>query len=302
MRWLELAERWGNRLPDPATLFLLAWAAVLAGSSVAAAAGWSVPDPLHAGERVAPRDLLAGDELTWVLTSPVRNLLAFPPLGLVLVTMLGVGVAERLGLLGAALRAVVLRLPPRLLVPGVVFAGVQSSLAGDAGWVVLPPLAAELFRRAGRSPVLGLAAVVFGMGAGVSANLLPTPVDPLLSGLTEAAARSLDPSAVIAPTCNWWFKAVSTIGLVAIGWWVSERVVEPRLPAVGAEDVVVEALGAHERRGLAAAAVVGVVTASALAAYPPGEATKVSSPIGEGCKNSSEREPPMAPLIAETMT
>lgn len=287
MGWLAGVERWGNRLPEPATLFLLAWTLVLVGSAVASGAGWTVPDPLHPGELVRARNLLVGEDLTWVLTSPVRNLLAFPPLGLVLVTVLGVGVAERVGLLSAALRAIVLRLPGWLLVPGVVFAGVQSSVAGDAGWVVLPPLASELFRRAGRSPLLGLACVVFGMGAGVSANLLPTPLDPLLSGLTEAAARTMDPTAVVAPTCNWWFKAVSALWLVAIGWWVSERLVEPRLlrpPAVSGE---LEVLTDGERRGLVAALFVGVAGA-ALAALLVG----VDGAPLHGVVNNGAREVP----------
>lgn len=294
---LQFVERWGNRLPDPATLFLLAWLAVLGGSVVASGAGWSVPDPLHPGELVRPRNLLVGEELTWVLTSPVRNLLAFPPLGLVLVTVLGVGVAERVGLLAAALRAVVLRLPARLLVPGVVFAGVESSLAGDAGWVVLPPLASELFRRSGRAPLLGLACVVFGMGAGVSANLLPTPLDPLLSGLTEAAARTLDPAVVVAPTCNWWFKAGSTLWLVLVGWWVSERVVEPRLPVPELAPGDVEPLGVGERRGLLHAAVVGGLLAAGLGLLVAVEGAPLSGMVNTGTREAPAWSEALVPSL-----
>jgi aminobenzoyl-glutamate transport protein len=266
--WLSRLERWGNRGPDPATMFALAWVGVVVLSWWGARQGWAVPDPRVASGDAPPvvvRDLLAGDDLTWLLTSAVRNWLDFPPLGLVLVTVLGVGVAEHSGLLAAAMRAAVVALPARGLGAGLVAAGVMSSVAGDAGYVVLPPLAAGLYRQVGRSPVAGIAAVTFGIAGGFSANLVPTSLDPLLAGLTESAARVLDPSATVSPTCNWAFMAASTAVLTAVGALVTAWVVEPRLPGA-ASGADVSPLRAEEKRGLGGAALVAAGVLGAWAA------------------------------------
>jgi aminobenzoyl-glutamate transport protein len=263
--WLDRIERLGNRLPDPATQFAAGWVLILALSKLGSALGWSVADPRDAAKVVVVRDLLAGDDLTWVLTSPVRNMLDFPPLGLVLVALLGVGVAEQTGLLSAALRRFVRALPDRLLTPGVVLAGVLSTVSGDAGYVVLPPLAAALFARAGRAPVAGAIAVTYGIACGYAANLLPMPLDPLLSGMTEAAARSVDPARTIAPTCNWYFASASSMLLVAIGWTVTARVTEPALRAHSTPSAPDEAAVPGEGKALVAAGVTLALVVGAFA-------------------------------------
>jgi aminobenzoyl-glutamate transport protein len=273
-RLLERIERAGNALPHPATLFALALLVVMALSQIAAWAGWSVERPAPDGDgtiTVTANGLLESDGLWWLLSTMVENFVLFPPLGIVLVAMLGIGVAERSGLLPALIERALRVTPQKLLTPSVVFIGILSSIALDAGYVVLPPLAAALYHAAGRSPLAGLAAAFAGVSAGFSANLFITGLDPLLAGFTQAGAQILDPDYRVAVTANWWLMIVSAFVLTAVGWWVTARFIEPRfagsaLPADTApaqETQVVADIGADVPRALRAA---GIAFAFALAA------------------------------------
>jgi aminobenzoyl-glutamate transport protein len=221
-------------------------------------------------ERITAIGLFTRDGLNWAIASMVRNFVGFAPLGIVLVGMLGIGVAERTGAIHALLKAFTAVTPARLLTPSMVFVGIMSSMASDAGYIVLPPIAAALFKSMGRSPLVGLAAVFSGLGAGFSANLFVTGLDPLLSGLTTEGAQILDAGYVVAPTCNWWFMIVSTLVLTLLGWGVTAVLVEPRYERKSEEDggrpMAIgstegpDPLTGEEKRGLAAAAVVLGVT------------------------------------------
>ncbi len=276
LRLLEWVERTGNRLPDPVTLFAGGAIAVLAISALVA--GWSVEHPLDASRTIEVKSLLDREGLRWVFTSMVRNFTEFHPLGVVLVAMLGIGVAERTGLIAVVLRGVVAVTPRGLVTPSLVFVGVLSSLAADAGYVVLPPLAAAIFARMHRAPLAGMAAVFVGVAGGFSANLVVTSLDPLLQGLTQEAATLLDPEAVVRVDANWWFMAASTVLITLVGWAVTAKVVEPRfsreeidaqiaagLAASGGTDSG-ERITAEERRGLWMALAAMLVTGAALAA------------------------------------
>ena len=273
-RALGTVERIGNRLPDPATLFVLLGVVTLALAALGAWAGWSVTDPANQSKTIAVRSLLNAEGVRWILTNAIRNFLDFPPLAIVLVAMLGIGVAERTGLFPALLKLLVQLTPAKLLSPAVVFIGVMSSAAADAGYVVLPPLAAGVFARAGRSPLAGIAAATFGVAGGFSANLLITSLDPLLSGLTEQAARAINPDAVVRPDCNWYFMVASTFLLVGLGWFVTDRIVAPRFDRAsidrqlesGGVQPGIDQLNPQERRGLWAAAISLAVVAAALLA------------------------------------
>src|SRR5699024_4017548 len=159
------------------------------------------------------------------------NFISFAPLGVVLLTMLVIGVAERSGLIGAALEAFVLAIPKSLSTAGLVFAGIMSSLASDAGYVVLPPLGAVIFLALGRHPIAGLAAAFAGVSAGFSANLLLSGTDAMLAELSMDAAMMIDPAYVetMNVAMNYYFIAASVFVLTIVGWFVSDKIVEPRL-------------------------------------------------------------------------
>lgn len=262
-------ERVGNRLPEPATLFAGLGLLTLLASSVVARTGLTVPHPAT-GAPVGATDLLSGEGLRLVLTGVVTNFTGFAPLGTVLVVMLGVGIAERTGLLAAALAASVRGVPRRLVTPAVILAGINSSVAVDAGYVVLTPLAGALYATLGRHPLAGVAAAFAGVSGGFSASLLLSVVDPMLAGLTQEAARLLDPTYTVAVTANYWFLAASVPVLTLVAWAVSDLVVEPRLgpwrPAPERDPPPLESrTGPLVRRGLAAAAL-AVATVGAAAA------------------------------------
>jgi aminobenzoyl-glutamate transport protein len=252
--WLARIERVGNALPDPVTLFALGAALVFVGSWLAERAGWSCTlEDAQGAQRVErARNLLSTEGLRWLFTELVPIYVGFRPLGLVLCASIGVAVAEKSGFLASALRASLIYVPRRLLTPATVLVGVCSSLAADAGFVVLPPLAAAIYLSVGRPAALGIATVTAGIAGGFGANLFLTSLDPVLAGMTEQAARLVDPEYAVGAACNWYFMAASTVLLTLVGWFVSERVLAPRLPPVPAPAAPVGfTLDARERRGLA---------------------------------------------------
>ena len=256
-RFLDVVERGGNALPHPATLFALLALIVIVMSWFASLAGLSVQHPTT-GATVTAVNLLSLEGLHRILTSLVTNFTGFAPLGTVLVALIGIGVAEHSGLIGAALRKLVLAAPRSLLTPIVVFAGVMSNMASEIGYVLLIPLAGLIFRSAGRHPIVGMAAAFAGVSGGYSANLLIGTIDPLLSGLSQEAARLVDPTYTVSPLANWYFMAVSTPLITLLGWFVAERFTAPRFPdpassALADSEKAAESsseLSAAERRGL----------------------------------------------------
>jgi aminobenzoyl-glutamate transport protein len=192
-RMLAAIERGGNALPHPATLFALLALIVIVASWLASQAGLEVKHPTT-GDTVRAVNLLSLEGLHRILANLVTNFTGFAPLGTVLVALIGIGVAEHSGLIAASLRKLVLSAPRRLLTPIIVFAGVMSNMASEIGYVLLIPLAGLIFISAGRHPIVGMAAAFAGVSGGYSANLLIGTIDPLLSGLSEEAARIVDPS------------------------------------------------------------------------------------------------------------
>ena len=253
--WLGWIERIGNRLPDPATLFLIGTVLVMVASAVAAKTQWVVEERLPEqtaafGQAAEPSEvkwvatgkiyeannILTRDGLFWAISSMVKNFINFAPLGIVLVGMLGIGIAERTGFIGSALKAMLMVVPKQLLTPAVVFMGIMSSLTSDAGYIILPPLAAALYKAVGRSPLAGLAAVFAGVAAGFNANLFITSLEPLLAGLANSGAQVIDPDYQLNPACNWWFMIVSTVVMTGTGWFVADVIVEKRLAAKSPEE------------------------------------------------------------------
>jgi len=250
-RALNVIERVGNALPHPGTLFALMALTVVILSGIFAQFDLAVTHP-GTGETIRPVSLLTIPGLHRILTSMVTNFTSFAPLGTVLVAMLGIGIAEGSGLIGASLRMLVLSAPRSLLTFVIVFSGVMSNTASEIGYVLLVPLAAVIFLAAGRHPLAGLAAAFAGVSGGYSANLLLGTIDPLLAGLSEEAARIIDPTYVVNPTANYYFMAVSTFFIAAAGTWVTEKVIVPRLGEYTGEEKAdaIEELSAKEKRGL----------------------------------------------------
>lgn len=194
------------------------------------------PELVSNGRVMFAQSLLTSEGIYWLLASMEANFLGFAPLGVVLLGMLGIGPMERVGLISALLRASLSRVPGMLLTPAMIFLGIMSSLGSDAGYVVLPPLAALAYLAVGRSPLAGIAAVFAGVAAGFNANLLITSLEPLMSNLSQGAAQSIDPDRAVAATSAWYFMAVSTVVLTFVGWAVTAVFVEKRLAAKSPED------------------------------------------------------------------
>ena len=231
-------ERSGNRLPDPVVIFLYCILAVIAISVIAAATGTFALHPTQvdaAGNALVIRaeSLLSADNLRRLLVDMPRTFTGFHPLGYVLVVMLGAGVAERSGLLGTAMSAAVSNVPRLMLTPAVALVGMLGNLAADAAYVVLIPLAGVIFHAAGRHPVAGIAAAFAGVSGGFSANLLPGQLDALLFGITEAAAETILPAWDANIAGNAWFIVAMTLVFLPIIWYITDRVIEPRMGPYG---------------------------------------------------------------------
>lgn len=261
---LDRVERWGNKLPHPFSLFLVFSLGVLLLSWLAHALGLSVNHPLT-GKPIAAVNLLDRQGIQNIVTKAVSNFTGFAPLGTVLVAMIGVGVAERSGLFSAALKGFVRSVPRWLITAALVFAGVNASLTVDAGYVILIPLGAVLFSQVGRHPIAGLAAAFAGVSGGFSANLFLTPIDPLLAGLTQEAARLYDPGYQVPATANYYFMVGSTFVLTLIGAAVTNWIVEPRLGTYQSQqDRGADFFLPEERRGLLVAGFTVIVELSLL--------------------------------------
>ena len=264
--FLATIERVGNALPHPATLFALLALGTIGASAVAASMDLEVVHP-GTGELVRPANLLTVAGLHRILTEMVTNFTGFAPLGTVLVAMLGMGVMEASGLIGAALRLLVLSAPARLLTFVIVLAGVLSNAASEIGYVLLVPLGGIIFLGAGRHPIAGLAAAFAGVSGGYSANLLLGTIDPLLAGLSEEAAHIVDGTYQVNPAANYFFMVASTFLIAGAGTWVTERIVVPRLGPYEGEQPrdSLDGLSAAEWRGLRLAAAAAVAFGALLA-------------------------------------
>lgn len=259
--WLDRAlnriETAGNRLPDPAILFLLLMIVVWILSWALAGVAFTAEHPAS-GEPIRVRNLLTGEELARFLATMVETFTGFAPLGVVLVAMLGVGVAEHSGFIGAALKGLLGVTARRLLTPMLILVAIISHTAVDAGYVVVIPLGGVIFYAAGRHPLAGIAAAFAGVSGGFSANFVPSALDPLLQSFSQSAAQLVEPAMQLNPLNNWFFTSASCLIIVGLGWWLTDRVVEPRLRevAVDGDDEampVMTPIEARERRALAVA-------------------------------------------------
>ena len=228
-RFLDAIERAGNKLPDPVTLFLYLAIIVVIISAICVAAGVSVINPAN-GEEVKPVNLLSLYGLRYLWTNVITNFSGFAPLGMVLVAVIGSAIAEKSGFLVALMKKSLGQSKAWIVSMVVIFLGINLNIAGDAGFIVLPPLAAVLFMSVGRSPMLGLYTGFASVAAGFCANVLLGLSDALAYGFTEAAARMIDPNYQQSIAINWYFLIMSCILLTAAGTILVEKVLVHRFP------------------------------------------------------------------------
>jgi aminobenzoyl-glutamate transport protein len=273
--FLGTVERVGNKLPDPAVLFIALLFIVWVLSWILSYVTFDVVDP-RSGEALVIQNLLTGSSFTEFLSVMVTNFSHFHPVGVVLVAMLGIGVAEHTGFINAAIRSLLNITPAKLLTPMVILVGIVSHAAVDAGYVLVIPLGGVIFYAAGRHPLAGIAAAFAGVSGGFSANFVPSSLDPLLQGLTQAGAHILDTGVVVNPLNNYFFTTASSILIIGLGWYITDKVVEPRIMKTeidgDAEDLPeMHDLSESERKGLrwsliAMVVGIGILIATALPA------------------------------------
>ena len=269
MCFLDAVEKAGNAMPNPATLFLILTALVMVISAICAACGVSVTyetiDTANGNAVVETTvnavNLLSVDMIRQIVTKVVSNFTGFFALGTVFTIIVGVSVAENSGLIAALLRKAAGSVPKALISAMVVFLGIMSNIASSTGYVVLVPLGAILFMGFGRHPIAGLAAAFAGVSGGWSANLLIGTGDPMFAGITTAAAQMIDPAYSVTPLCNWYFMFVSTFIITAVGTFVTDKIVEPRLGKYEGEidASAAQALSAEEKRGMKFAGIAALV-------------------------------------------
>jgi aminobenzoyl-glutamate transport protein len=271
--FLGVVERGGNALPHPASLFAILALLALLFSMVGHWLDWTAIHPAT-GTTVKTVNLLSKDGVHRIILEMVNNYTSFAPLGIVMVALLGIGIAESSGLISAAIRLMVLRSPAGLLTFVIVLAGILSNTASDLGYVLIIPLGAIIFHSVGRHPIAGMAAAFAGVSGGFSANLFIGTIDPLLAGLSTEAAQILDPTYEVLPTANYYFMAASSLVIAFAGTWVTERFLEPRLGKYTGDVLPepTEELTPIERKGLNwVLVVIGVWVVLLLAALVPAD-------------------------------
>ena len=285
--FLGWVERNGNRLPDPVFIFFYLIIVLIAVSVVCDLLNVYALHPTQTDESGAPRvenavSLLAAENIQRLWSEMPQTFTRFHPLGYVLVVMLGAGVAERSGLFSSAIRGAVRSAPKAILTPAVALVAMLSNHAADAGYVVMIPLAAIIFAAAGRNPLAGIAAAFAGVSGGFSANIAPGSLDALLFGITQSSyeASQIDAGWAMNIAGNWWFIITLLLVYLPIVWFVTDKIVEPRLgkwtPASGGDTAVYTdedaPLSSEQKRGLAHAgwAMLGVCLFWVFMTFGPG--------------------------------
>ena len=271
-RFLNGIEKTGNKLPDPAMLFVYGLTVIFALSAFMSLFSYDLLPP-QTQTPIEVQNLLTGSYIAHFLSSMVTTFTGFAPLGMVLVAMLGIGVAESSGFVNTGIKKVLRITPKKLLTPMIILIGIVSHVAADAGYVLVIPIGGIIFYAAGRHPLAGIAAAFAGVSGGFAAAFIPSSIDPLLAGFTQSAARLYDPEYIVNPLSNIFFTASSSIFIIAMGWMVTEKIVEPRLNALVLDDVEdAPDMGAYtdqENRafkwaGLAMLAALGLLAAASL--------------------------------------
>lgn len=277
IKFLNAVERIGNKLPDPFMIFVYLAIGVIIASFIFSLFNASVVHP-GTGETLAIQNLLSWAGLQYIVTSMLENFTGFAPLGTVLAVMLGIGLAEKVGLLEMAIRKTILKAPRSMVTYAIAFVGIMGNIASDAAQILIPPLAAMVFYKVGRHPLAGLAVGFASAGAGFTANLLIVGTDALLSGISTEAAAILNDQIIVTPADNWYFNIVSVFVLTVVAALVTEKIIEPKLGKYEG-DMVID-VGAEEHpkanKGLrnAGLALLAYLAILALLVFLPGSSLR----------------------------
>ena len=283
-RALDMIERVGNKVPNPVLMFLylillviilstiLAWAGVSVTEQIAEPVGYPVQHnyyqdttevqsqvPAQGNEysnvqftireqTIPVRSLLTIDGIRFIFTSFVANFQNFGVIAVVFIAMMGAGVAEGSGLLNVLIHRLVAVAPRRLITFLIILVGGLASLATDAGYLILIPLAASVFFSLRRNPLAGLAAGFAGVGVTFGVNLIIQPTDAMITEIANEAI-TLTGGRPISVVNNFYFSAVSLIILCVVATFITERMVEPRLGVYDFTSTEAIAVGAAEAAG-----------------------------------------------------
>ncbi len=285
--FLDAIEWMGNKLPDPAVLFVIGISAIWILSAIFSSVPFTETLPGKT-DPIRIVNLLSLDKLADFLSKMTETFVGFHPLGVVLVAMLGVGVADHSGFINAVLKTMLTYTPKSLLTPMVIFVAIISHTAADAGYVVVIPLAGVIFYGAGRHPLAGISAAFAGVSGGFSANFIPCGIDPLLAGLTTSGARLVDGEYIVNPLCNLFFTGCSSVLIIAVGWVITDFLIEPKLRSTAidgdpAQMPKLPELSDQDKKGMSLAILSVAVLAGLLALWAllPGSALQAKPPEGE---------------------
>ncbi|TMO53677.1 AbgT family transporter [Pseudoalteromonas phenolica] len=300
-KFLNGIERVGNKLPDPAIIFLSAMLLIWLLSWLFSSTTFDAIDP-RTGETIVVHNLLSGDALAGFLASMVKTFTGFAPLGVVLVAMLGVGVAEHSGYINAGLKMMLKRTPQALLTPSIILIAIVSHTATDAGYVLVIPIAGVIYYAMGRHPLAGIAAAFAGVSGGFSANFVPSGIDPLLQSFTQSSAQIIDPTIAVNPLNNWFFTSASSVFIILLGWYITDKIIEPRLQATkvdGDTDNLpsFDEVTSKERKAFLVASSVMIAGLALLAYASSGEDSALRSPNGSLTDFSAPLMQSIVPLI-----
>lgn len=221
--WLE---RMGNKIPDITMLFIGAFVITCVTSAFFSTIHFGYIHPTT-GKEIMVTNMLSAESLVTLMTKMVGNFAGFPPLSMVIVATLGIGIAQGSGYINTGLKKILVITPKFLLTPIVIVVGMLSHLAPDSGYMIIIPIAAYLFYASGKHPLAGVAASFAGIAGAFAANYTPSAIDPVIQGFTQMAAQLIDPSYEVNVLCNYFFAVVATVPVIFVCWWVTEKITEP---------------------------------------------------------------------------
>lgn len=299
--FLGWIERIGNKIPDITMLFIAAFLITCVVSLALSHVSFDYVNPAT-GKQIQVANMLAPKALVTLMTKMVSNYMGFPPLGMVIVATLGIGIADGSGYISTGLKKILSVTPKVLLSPIVIVVGMLSHLAPDSGYMIIIPVAAYLFYASGKHPLAGVAASFAGIAGAFAANYTPSAIDPVIQGFTQMAAQIIDPSYEVNVLCNYFFAFGSTFAVIASCWWITEKVTEPWCwkacpldPDIDVEENALAPVSAKENRAFYAASFVLMALLAGLALALVPEDSLLRDPAGNV---ASFKAPVMQSIVA----